>query len=215
MNASEFTKTVFGLVQERLVTIGFRKRKQGISSLPASEDVLGLVGLNKALARGLGILEINPVVGVRNQRVEKLVAKLLGEPFNELNPFSAGANIGYLSPQSRYQRFIFAKSAPLDGPADELVATIRTDGLPFIYSNVSLPALLKTMRSTRFAVNLVAVYRIPVLLHLLGNRDQVESFLSDELTKLGARTDSAAERYRFFATRMKECNRSSLSALYS
>src|SRR6516165_8634490 len=102
MNASEFTKTVFGLVQERLVTIGFRKRKQGISSLPASEDVLGLVGLNKALARGLGILEINPVVGVRNQRVEKLVAKLLGEPFDELNPFSAGANIGYLSPQSRY-----------------------------------------------------------------------------------------------------------------
>ncbi len=211
-SSKDFTKAVFALVQERLVSLGFRKRKQGILSLPVAEDVLGLVGLNKATGgRGPGILEINPVVGVRNQRVERLVAELVGEPFDELSPFSAGANVGYLSPQSKYQPFIFTETAPLYGPADQLVDAIRTHGIPFIQSNVPLPMLLETMRLNRFAIQIVAVYRIPVALHLLGKCAEADTVLNDELARLEVRTDPAAERFRVFANRLKERNGASAS----
>jgi hypothetical protein len=212
MSASDLTKTVFALLQKRLVLLGFRKRKQGILSMSVTEDVLGLIGLNKATGgRGPGVLEINPVVGVRNQIVERLVAELVGEPFDELNPFTAGANVGYLSPQSKYQPSIFAETAPLDGPADQLIDAIRAYGLPFIHSNSSLPTLLETMRSNRFAIQHVAAFRIPAALHVLGRHAEANAFLTDEVAKLGARTDQAAKRFRVFADHFKERNRAPTS----
>jgi hypothetical protein len=160
--------------------------------------------LNKATGgRGPGVVEINPVVGVRNQRVERLVAELSCEQFDELSPFSAGANVGYLSPQSKYRPFIFTEGMPLDGPVDQLVDAVRVYGLPFIHSNVSLVTLLETMRSKRFAIQFVAVYRIPVALYLLGKSAEADAFLDDELAKLGTEADPAAERFRSFARHFK------------
>jgi hypothetical protein len=205
--SKDFRRAVFALVQERLVSLGFRKRKQELVSLSVSEDVLGLIGLNMATGGlGPGILEINPVVGVRNQTVERLVAGLIGEPFDELNPFSAGANVGYLSPQSKYEPFIFAEAASINEPANQLADAVKTYGLPFINSNASLPTLLETMRSPRFAIQLAAVYRIPVALRLLGRCAEANGFLNDELAKLGARTDPAAQRFRVFSDRFQDWN---------
>jgi hypothetical protein len=57
--SKDFKKAVFTLIQERLVSQGFRKRKHGIFSLSFTEDVLGMVGLNTATGgRGPSILEI-------------------------------------------------------------------------------------------------------------------------------------------------------------
>jgi hypothetical protein len=205
--SKDLNKAVLTLVQEQLATLGFRKRKQQILSLPVSEDVVGFIGLNIATGgRGPGVLEINPVVGVRNQRVERLVAELVGEPFNELNPFSVGANVGYLSPESKYKPFIFTDAAAIQGPAGQLVGAVRMYGLPFINANAPLPAILETMRTRGFAIDYVAAYRIPVALHLLGKRAEADAFVSDELAKLGARTDPAAQRFRAFAGRFQERN---------
>jgi hypothetical protein len=202
--SKHFTRTLFALIEERLVTLDFHKRKQLIFSLAVSEDVLGLVGLNTASGRGPGVLEINPVVGARSQRVERFVAELLGEPFDELNPFSAGANVGYLSPKSKYLPFILSEAAEPEGVVDQLITAIKTWGLPFIRSNASLPALLETMRSNRFAIHFQAVYRIPAALRLLGRCAEADAFLEDEVSKLGSRTDPAAERFRLFANRFNE-----------
>jgi len=203
----EFYKKVLSQVQERIISLGFRKRKHAFS-LSVSEDVVGFLGLNQATGgRGPGVLEINPVVGVRNQRVERLVAELVGEPFDDLIPASAAANVGYLSPYSKYLPFIFTDGFPIDGPADQLVEAVRTYGLPFIHFNVPLHALVETMQSTRFAIQVVAVYRIPVALHLLGRNGEADSFVNNELVKLGPRTDPAAERFRTFANRFEALNR--------
>ena len=84
----DFTKDVFALLHDRLGALGFRKRKPQVVSLLVDEGVLGLIGLNKATGRGAGILEINPVIGIRNQTIERMVSGCLGEPFDELNPFT-------------------------------------------------------------------------------------------------------------------------------
>jgi hypothetical protein len=203
-----FTKAVLALLQERLSTLGFRKRKQQISVLPVSEDVIGLIGLNKATGgRGPGVLEINPVVGVRNQRVERLVAELSGEPYDELNPFSAAANVGYLSPQSSYQPFLFTEAVAMGGTADQLVDAVRMFALPFIDANATLATLVKTMGSARFAFQFLSAYRIPIALHLLGKGVDAEVLVKDELAKLGSRTDEAAQRFRDFAGRFQTWNK--------
>jgi hypothetical protein len=210
----QFMKTVFALLQQRLVSLGFRKRQHHIFSLSVSEDVLGLVGLNKATSgRGPGVLEINPVIGVQNRRVGQLVAELAGEKFEETSPFLAQANVGYLSPAAKYQPFLFTETEPVDELADQLVEAVKVYGLPFVRSNEPLPALLHTMRSTRFASPENTVYGIPVALHLLGRNSEADAFLNDELAKLGSQTDAGSQYFRDFASRLRERMLTSSSSL--
>jgi len=201
----QFMKEVFGLLQQRLESLGFRKRRNQIFSLSVSEDVLGIVGLNKATrGRGPGVLEINPVIGVQNRRVGQLVAELSGEKFEETGPFLAQANVGYLSPASKYHPFLFTETEPAGELADQLLEAVRMYGLPFIRSNEPLPALLHTMRSTRFASPFNTVYGIPVALYLLGKNSEADAFLNDELAKLGSQTNPGAQHYRNFASHLRE-----------
>lgn len=199
-----FMKTVLALLQQRLISLGFRKRKSRFTLL-VSDDVLGRVGLNKATSgRGRGVLEINPVIGIHNLRVGRLVAELVGEKFDETGPWLAQANVGYLSPASKYQPFLFVEGIPPDELADRLVDTVKTYGLPFILSNEPLSALLETMRSTRFGNPFNREYGIPVALYLLGRNSEADAFLNDELAKIGSRTDPASQRFRGFASRLRE-----------
>lgn len=63
-----------------LANIGFRKLAGDVFTLALTPDVIGWLGLNRATQhRGLGEVEINPVVGVRFQEVERLVAECRGE----------------------------------------------------------------------------------------------------------------------------------------
>jgi hypothetical protein len=201
---SGFTKSILALVQQRFITEGFRKRKFGILSIPVSADVLGLVGLNTAThSRGRGVIEINPVVGVRNQRVERLVAELKQKPFDEVSPFTTGVNVGYLSPASRYQTFVFVEGESPEPIAEDLASAVQNYGIPFVRSNIALPSLFETLRS-RFSIPEIAEYRIPVVLHLMGRDTEADAFLDDELSRIASRSDAAAELFRTFATSLRE-----------
>lgn len=192
-----YRKNVLQLVKTGLVSLGFRKRKH-VFSLSVSEDVLGLIGLNTA-SRGPGVMEINTVIAVSNRRVGQLLAELEGKEFDETSPFLAHANVGYLSPASKYHPFLFPEPEPPEEGARQLVAAVEDYGLPFIHSNQPLAALLHTMRSTRFASSINTVYGIPVALHLLGEDSEADAFLREQLDKLGPQEAPFAQRYRNFA----------------
>jgi hypothetical protein len=205
--SQSFTNKVFTMVEQRLSSLGFERRK-GISSripsLCVSDEVLGLVGLNCGHGGwGPGVLDINPVVGVRNQRVERLVAELREEPFNEVSPFT-GRNVGYLSPKKKYWPFLFREGDVVEDMADQLLDSVKMYGLPFITANIPLPSLLETMR--RLGEPQVRVYQVPVALHLLGKCAEAGTFVEEELANLGPRTDPAAELFRAFADRFRDWN---------
>lgn len=82
----ESIKDEFRILHAGLAQLGFDKRKPGIMTIKKSNDVYGWIGLNTATRGKKGYFEINPVVGIRNQKIEKLVADLLGERFNEVVP---------------------------------------------------------------------------------------------------------------------------------
>jgi len=71
--SKDFIKNVFDVATLELGKAGWAKRKPDIFSVDLSDDVYGRVGLNKAIGRGNGVLEINPIVGVGSHQLEKLV----------------------------------------------------------------------------------------------------------------------------------------------
>lgn len=204
MSAStQFNNLVLNTLYERLSSLGFHKRKHGILSLTVTNDLIGWLGLNRAFRRGPRILEINPVVGVRSQPVEKLVAEILTEPFDELIPPSLAGNVGYMMPTAKYVPFLFSESTLPDVIADDLTESIKRYGLPFITMNADLVQLLESMISARFAIPEQVAYRIPIILHLLGKDADAVNVLENKLKEFGGRVDPAALRFRKFCDHLQ------------
>jgi hypothetical protein len=202
MAVVSLTKSAYGLVQVRLASLGFEKRKPGIFSSVIAENVIGWIGLNIATRGRKDALEVNPVVGVRNQRVEQLVAELVGDALNDLIPPTVAGNVGYLSPAHKYMAFTFAVSGSNEDAADGLCNAVKVHGLPFMKRMIDLRNLVETMQTTRLGMPDQLNYRIPVGMWLLGESGNAKAFVAAKLSEIGIRADLAALRYRAFATRL-------------
>ncbi len=183
--------------------LGFEKRKPEILTVPLSADVMGWVGLNKAIGHGEN-LEINVVMGVRHQGIESLLSDLLQEPFNTFSPPTLAGNIGYLSPGNRYVPFLFSSSRDVALIADELCNEVKTYGLDFARKVTDLSALVEAMQVARFGMSEQIGYRVPVGYLLLGESDKAIWFINQKIDEIGSRTDPAALRYKNFAERITE-----------
>jgi hypothetical protein len=62
---------------------------------------------------------------VRNQQIERLLAELLNEPFDELIPPTLAGNIGYLSPADRYVPFLFTEDIAIEVVAAGLSIAVK------------------------------------------------------------------------------------------
>ncbi len=209
--ASDFTKNVFRTICTNLTVLGFEQQKPGLFVLRITEDTLGWLGLNKAVRGQAGVLEINPVVGVRSQHIEKLVAELSGEPFDESVPATLAGNIGYLTPANKYRPYNLSENSAAETVAHELVAEVSQYGLPFIRNHTEMAALVKGLRSFRFAIHFLADYRIPVGLSLLDQLGEAEAYVKAKLAELAGQQDPAALRYKAFAGKFLEYSSSTAS----
>lgn len=195
-------KSVIGLVTPRLLALGFRKAASAIFTRAEAPDVLAWVGLNHA-KRG-GFVEINPVVGVRHQGVERLVAELLGEDFDEVAPPTAAANVGYVSDSDRYEAFIFDGSRRDEEIASELAGAVAGPGTAFVARNSTLDNLANTLSSSTRLMPEQTAYRLPAALFLLHRFEDSGRALESKVRDIGSRTDPAATRYLSFAKRLGE-----------
>jgi hypothetical protein len=176
----------------------------GIFTLGVTDDVIGWIGLNKAIRGQGGVLEINPVVGVRNQQIERRVSDLTGDKFSEVVPPTLSGNLGYLMPENKYRPFMFHENDPIEPIVEELVAEVQTYGLPFVRTNADMGNLVKNLSTCRFAVSFVAAYRIPIGFFLLGQLDDAGAFLETERAKVEASEDPAALRFKAFAANLEK-----------
>jgi hypothetical protein len=204
MTAISITKTTFGLLHDRLTRLGFEKRKPDIYSSTILDGVIGWIGLNKAMRGRNDSLDINPVVGVRNQHIERLVAELAGDAFDDLIPPTVAGNVGYLSPAHCYLPFTFSNSGSSEEVADLLCEAVKVHGLPFMTKAADLRCLVDTMQTVRFGMIEQLNYRIPVGLWLLADAVRANAFITAKLSEIGTRGDPAARRYRTFAAKLNE-----------
>ena len=165
--------------------------------MEVGEGVLGWLGLNRAgRHRRPGEVEINPVVGVRHQAVEQLVAELRGEKFHAYQPPTVSTPVGYLMPDERYEAWIITDDA--DEQAAGLVAAVERYAVPFMRSTSGLEALCCRL-DDRMGFDHQLVYRRPVAWLLAGDVDRASALIEAAEAGLGERDDAAASEFRRFA----------------
>ena len=192
------------LAKDRLADLGFKKRAGAIFTKDLDTDVLGWLGFNAATEHlPKGVVEINPVVGVRFQQVERVVADLEGIDFHPYLPATISSPIGYLMPERKYKGWIVDTNAAgaLEAVTD-LVTTIETAALPFMDSARNLEMLPKFVDEVGGFEHQLR-YRRPVALMLAGDPARALKDLDGSVERLGARNDPAATRFRRFAERLR------------
>ena len=148
-----------------------------------------------------GEVEINPVVGVRFQEVERLVAECRGEKPHAYLPATISSPLGYLMPEKKYMAWVFAPGRS-EEVATDMANAIATHGLPFMRSVVDLVELRRRLQD-RFGFEHQLAYRRPAAALVAGDAQQARALLDEALAAIGARTDLAAVDFRRFAESLR------------
>jgi hypothetical protein len=181
-----------------LTHLGFRKRTGYLFTIEITPNVLGWLGLNRATKyQTTGEVEINPVIGVRFQDVERIVAEDREEGFHPYVPATISTSIGYAMTEQRYRSWVLLPNCSVDVVAD-MTRAIATSGLSFMRSVTSLPELRGRL-DERLGPEHLLVYRRPAAALLAGDLEGARSLLDDATRALDDRTTLAAIEFRRFA----------------
>jgi hypothetical protein len=189
-------------VTAKLVATGFARRQvNGIFTLDVSPEVIGWLGLNTATKHLAGSLEVNPVVGVRHQGVERRVAELRNERFHRFLPPTVSGSLGYLMPERSYVGWHFEKGSVVESAAN-LASAVERFALPEMRSTIDLMTLRRKIEEG-WGYEHQLVYRLPVVCWMQGDVQGAVEAMERAVTELGDRTDDAADEFRAFADRFR------------
>jgi len=200
-HTKKFLAEIIKITESELQLLGFRKTN-AVYGCQLAEDALGWLGLNVATHRSDGRVGINPVVGVRHERIEKTLAKLLGEKGVRLLPTISTA-LGYLMPEGRYLEWLF-EPEPFDYESEckRMAKAVEVYGVAFMKPNSALDDILRDLEGLRFATKDSAIYRIPVAYLIAGETERALAYVSQQLEEIGTKNDLAAQQYKTFASNL-------------
>lgn len=89
---------------------------------------------------------MNPVIGVLQQAVERLISELRGEKYHEYLPPTVSTPLGYVMPERRYITWEFGGQHGMTAEPG-LVAALMDYGMPFMRSLISLEATLEAINN--------------------------------------------------------------------
>lgn len=196
-------REVARISRNRIVDAGFRARAGDIFTRPLGGDVLAWLALNRAVRRHDGLVEVNPVVGVRHQVLEAKVAQLCGDTVHSYIPPTMSISVGYASPEGKYQSWLFGDGRDFEVVAADLLTSVLEFGVPYMEKRSSLEAIVNAMARGE-GVGERTVYRLPVGHLLLGDPARAEKEVKIGLTAIAGRDDLAARRYSSFAAALRK-----------
>lgn len=190
-------RTSLEAVVPLLVSSGFRKRAGALFTLDLVPGVLGWLGLNRATEHyAAGEMEFHPVVGVRFQEVERLVAECRGEKFHSYVPPTISRPVRYLVPENRRRRWVFSPGHS-EEVASDMTDAIVTYGIEFMRSVIDLADLRLQLEDADHEHQ--RVYRRPAAALVAGDVEGARALLDEGVAALGTRMDRAAVDFRKFA----------------
>jgi hypothetical protein len=189
------------VLREPLAALGFRKRAGAIFTIELDEPVIGWLGLNAATEhQSAGDASVNPIVGVRHQTVERIVASLLGERFHPYVGPTVSTPLGYVMPEQRFATWQFGDDDSR-AQADRLLTALEDYGLPFMRDHTGLDSIREAIEQGNAEF---PEYRLPVVLSLLGRDDEAIVIVDARLAELGDADNPFAQDFRAYAERFKE-----------
>lgn len=145
-----------------------------------------------------GVVVFSPVVGVRLQRVQQVVAELLGTAGHTYIPPTVSCPLAHLVAPREYKAWRFNERQPdVDNELGDLVDAVRTTGLSFMRSLTTMPAALNALEDGHGHDR---EYKRPVLKMLMGDREGALAALDEAEALRAGKTYPEAEQYRRFAT---------------
>jgi hypothetical protein len=191
-------QSILQLCQQQLNAIGLSLRRPQVFGVELQPGFTGWLGLNMATITATA-QEINPVVGVRAQEVERIVATLIETGDNLISPPTVAGNIGYIMPQGRYAGWVVDTAVDPITTIDAMVACVGEHGLPYMERHASLESIYEALTASRYEKSEQRAYRIPVVCMLLGRFKRARRHVDEAVGVLGTREDAAAQLYRRFA----------------
>lgn len=178
----DFIKEVLETCERRLTISGMRRRKSGIGTWPLSDDFQGWIGLNVETRRGDGTMVVNPNVGVRCDRIHRIIASVRSEKFHAYSPPTIVQGLGYLMPQRTYVPFVFHKNTRISQVADDLADAVEQYGIPYMRRNANLKAIIERLdRPPRQAGWEESGERLLAAYHVAGDREGIERVISERI----------------------------------
>lgn len=184
-------------VKAELIELGFRKRTGDVFTRDIGGEMLGRIGFIRATYNNRGPLDVTPVIGIRDQEVERRIAELLDERFHHYSSATVSTPVGYLMPEQTYRLWRIASLAEVPRQVRDMVTAIENCGIPFMQANASHEALVAIMK--RAPAYEPYFYRLPVALWLIGRPRETAAEVARIAARIGDRTDAAAQRYKQFA----------------
>jgi hypothetical protein len=192
------------LSKEGFSRIGFRRREPGIFTVELAGEFLGSVGLNRAVGRGEGWLDVHPSVGVRYQPLERKLAELQGVKWDSYAPATIFSQLGYLMPQHRFLSWSFSIGTDPAPTVEDMIRAVETYGVPFMRSSASLDAIIGRLSTFAYTTADSRSYRLPLTYFMSGDRVRAIALVETELKKLGNQKDAGADFYRKFAENLRK-----------
>ena len=198
--SAKLASVVLSSARDGLTSDGWRKRSGEIYTIDLAPEVIGWLGLNRAVGRGGSWMTVNPVIGVRHQTLERTLADLLEEKFHPYNPPTIRVNLGYLMPGQTVAQWGFGPGEDNASRVRDLVESVRRHGLPFLQATTSLRSILDKLLdpTSSFGINIQTAFRVPVAYLLLGDHASARSYLDKQVRLLG-QSQVDEEEYRRFA----------------
>ena len=190
-------------VRRRLEFLGLKRRKGGVFTIEVAPGILGWLGLN-AGTKGLeaGQVEINPVIGVRFEDVERLFDACRPDDSPRHVTPTISSPLGYLLPEKKFKTWLLGPGAD-PRATEDMVRAIVEYGVPFMRSVPDLRTLRQKI-DQRTGIEDVLVYKRPLAAYLDGEPERAREILDATLASSSKNTDLAAEYFREFAKRFRE-----------
>lgn len=201
MNASKHPGML--AIEAALSDNGFKRRRAGTLTSELTDDVLGWIGLNTSVtAAPVGVVLVNPVMGVRHQRLERAVADLKGEKFHQYLPPSYSSPLSAVVPTVGPNDFILHGNARDADVVDRLVHAVFDGGLAFMKEFSDTTTLLDRLRSG-FLHDHQMTLRYPTLLWLSGEQNAALKAVENGLQAIEGQRGPAAAELRPFLNGLK------------
>jgi len=144
---------------------------------------------------------VNPNIGVRCNRIHRIIAEVDGEKFHPYIPPTIVQGLGYLMPQRTYVPFVFHKDSPIEPVADELSAAVEQYGIPHMRAKANLEAIIDGLDCLpRQAGWEESGERLLSAYYIIGDRDAIERVIRQR-TEEGKEKRVNLERFVEFSSR--------------
>jgi hypothetical protein len=180
-------------------SIGFAYLGRYWYTKPLGAESTGVVSLPVTSHRDDPAVYVTPGLGVRHERLERLIAELCGKPQDKFLPSSIGTSLVRLTNMNEHGLPSLHPAPNIQGQIAELVSVIYDYGFKWMKENATLDAILQGSLEFRYSWRDHARFRIPAIYYLKGDQDSASFWIERGLAEVGPDENIYADQYRRFA----------------